>query len=183
MRSVRRAVLIALFLAAPAHAQLINENLLVTMPPGFKVGFQDQKNNMRLTEMVPPGETVENWTEMVTVQVFLGLKTSPQAFKERIEQGWLAACKEGGAHAVSDDPESGYPALIWVLSCPRNPATGKPEITWFKAVAGNDSFYVVQKAFRFMPVQEQMTKALAYLGSVKVCDSRRADRACPATRP
>ena len=56
----------------------------------------------------------------------------------------------------------------------------KPEITWFKAVQGNDSFYVVQKAFRFMPPQEQMTKALAYLGTVKVCDSRRTDRACPS---
>jgi len=183
MRSVCLAILVAFFAAAaPAYAQLVNENLLVTVPKGFKVGFQDQKNNMRITEMVPADESVENWTEMVTVQIFLGLKTTPQAFQDRIAKGWVAACKEGGAHAVSGDAENGYPALVWVLSCPRNPATGKPEVTWFKAVAGNDSFYVVQKAFRSMPAQEQMTAALGYLGTVKVCDSRAPERACPKTR-
>ena len=74
---------------------------------------------------------------------------------------------------------NGYPALIWVQSCEHNPKTGKPEITWFKAVQGNDSFDVVQKAFRFMLAQEQMTKALAYLDTVKVCDLLVVDRACP----
>ena len=174
--------LIALFvfaLTGAALAQLQNENLLVTMPQGFKVGFQDKKNNMQISEMVPSNETVEDWTEMVTVQIFFGLKTTPAQFKDRIEKGWVSACAGGKAHPVSADPANGYPALIWVLSCERNPKTGKPEITWFKAVQGNDSFYVVQKAFRFMPAQEQMTKALAYLGTVKVCDSRRKDRACP----
>jgi hypothetical protein len=170
---------VSLALTGAALAQLQNENLLVTMPQGFKVGFQDKKNNMQMTEMVPSGETVENWTEMVTVQIYYGLKTTPQRFKETIEKGWVSACPGGRAHAVSDDAENGYPALVWVLSCERNPKTGKPEIAWFKGVQGNDSFYVVQRAFRFMPAQEQMTKALAYLGTAKVCDSRRPDRACP----
>ena len=171
--------LLALTGAAPA--QLQNENLLVTMPSGFKVGFQDKKNNMQMTEMVPANETVEDWTEMVTVQIFFGLKTTPAQFKDRIEKGWISACPGGGAHPVSGDTENGYPALIWVLSCERNPKTGKPEIAWFKGMQGDDSFYLVQRAFRFMPAQEQMTKALAYLATVKVCDSRRKDRACPST--
>jgi hypothetical protein len=175
-------VLFVFALTGAALAQLQNENLLVTMPQGFKVGFQDRKNNIQISEMVPSNETVQNWTEMVTVQIFFGLKTTPGAFKDRIAKGWASACPGGGAHPVSSDAENGYPALIWVLSCERNPATGKPEITWFKAVQGNDSFYVVQKAFRFEPGQEQMTKALAYLGSVTVCDSRRKDRACPRAR-
>ena len=132
--------------------------------------------------MVPSKETVNDWTEMVTVQIFFGLKTTPAQFKANIENGWVSACAGGRAHPVSGDAENGYPALIWVLSCERNPKTGKPEITWFKAVQGSDSLYVVQKAFRFMPAQEQMTKALVYLGTVKVCDSRRADRACPRAR-
>jgi hypothetical protein len=34
---------------------------------------------------------------------------------------------------------------------PKNRESGKPEITWFKAVQGNNSFYLVQKAFRFEP--------------------------------
>ena len=178
-------VLIALFVVAltgATLAQLQNENLLVTMPQGFKIGFQDKKGNVQISEMVPSSETVSDWTEMVTVQIFFGHKTTPAQFKDRIAKGWTSACPGGLAHPVSDDAVNGYPALIWVQSCEHNPKTGKPEITWFKAVQGNDSFYVVQKAFRFMPAQEQMTEALAYLGTVKVCDSRRADRACPRAR-
>ena len=183
MKTAGALIALSVFaLTGAALAQLRNENLLVTMPQGFKIAFQDKKNNMQMSEMVPSNETVNDWTEMVTVQIFFGLKTTPAQFKGTIEKGWVSACAGGRAHPVSDDAENGYPALIWVLSCQRNPKTGKPEVTWFKAVQGNDSFYVVQKAFRFEPAQEQMTKALAYLGTVKVCDSRRADRACPKTR-
>ena len=179
MKMMWLIALLMFALTGAALAQLQNENLLVTMPQGFKVGFQDKKNNQQITEMVPSNETVKDWTEMVTVQIFFGLKTKPEQFKDRIEKGWVSACAGGKAHPVSADAANGYPALIWVLSCERNPKTGKPEITWFKAMQGNDSFYVVQRAFRFMPEQAQMTKALAYLGTVTVCDSRRKDRACP----
>jgi hypothetical protein len=169
-------------LASAGFAQLQNETLLVELPTGYQIGFQDQKGNMRMSEMVPASETVDDTSEMVTVQIFSELKTPPAPFRDNIQKGWLAACKDGGAHAVSDARENGYATLTWVLSCPRNPSTGKPEITWFKAVRGNDSFYAVQKAFRFMPAQEQMTGALAYLNMVKVCDTRRKDSPCPRTR-
>ena len=83
------------------------------------------------------------------------------------------------AHSSADATENGYPTLVWLLSCPKNPGPGKPEITWFKAVQGNDSFYLVQKAFKFEPSKEQITRWMGYLRKVSVCDSRIADRACP----
>jgi len=55
----------------------------------------------------------------------------------------------------------------------------KPEYTWFKAIQGNDSFYVVQKAFKFNPSEEQITQWTAFFRSIKVCDSRLKDRPCP----
>jgi hypothetical protein len=165
-----------------AHAQLVNENLLVTFPPGYKVGFQDKKPNLQMTEMVPDGEAVKDWSEMVTVQIFFGMKATPEQFKDRIANGWIASCKDGRHHPVDGGAQNGYPTLTWVLSCPLNSQTGKPEITWFKAVQGNDSFYLVQKAFKFMPNQEQATRWLKYLTDVKVCDSRLPDRRCPQTR-
>jgi hypothetical protein len=141
------AVILAALSASAARADLENENLLVTAPPGYKVGFSDKKPNMLMTEFVPAKETVENWTEMVTVQVFFGLKATPQQFMDDMGKSWRAACPDAEeAHTVADAPENGYPTLVWLLSCPKNPGTGKPEITWFKAVQGNDSFYLVQKA-------------------------------------
>ena len=174
------AVILAALSASAARADLENENLLVTAPPGYKVGFSDKKPNMLMTEFVPAKETVENWTEMVTVQVFFGLKATPQQFMDDMGKSWRAACPDAEeAHTVADAPENGYPTLVWLLSCPKNPGTGKPEITWFKAVQGNDSFYLVQKAFKFEPSKEQITRWMGYLRKVSVCDLRIADRACP----
>jgi len=64
----------------------------------------------------------------------------------------------------------------------RNPATGKPEITYTKVTAGNDSLYVVQKAFKFAPSRDQIVQWMKYLRSVAVCDSRLPDRACPSAK-
>lgn len=170
--------------ATPAAAQLVNENLLVTVPKGFKAGHQARNGQQAINEFVPAGETVDNWSEMVTVQIFFNRRDlSPAQFRARIESGWTKACSGGAAQSVSAAPENGYPALMWKLTCPRNPATGKPENTWFKAIAGQDSFYVVQKAFRSEPTAQQAGEAMAYLNKISVCDSRRKDRPCSLGRP
>jgi hypothetical protein len=163
-------------------AQLINENLLTNLPDGYKVGYQNRNDKELISEMVPQNETVENWTEMVTVQIFFGQKIGPRQFKARMEKLWASSCPGGEPRSVYDQTERGYATATWVLACPLNPATKKPEITWFKAIQGNDSLYVVQKAFKFMPSQEQASQWLRYLNDVAVCDSRLPDRACPRTK-
>jgi hypothetical protein len=181
----RASVVLFIFvflLARPAAAQLVNENLLVKQPPGYKVGFHTEKNNMVMTEMVPTAETVENWTEMVTIQVFHGLKIPPDQFRDGMVKQWTAACPAAQSAPVASTVESGYQVSVWVLSCANNPATGKPENTWFKAMLGNDSFYVVQKAFKFTPSKDQIVQWTNYLKAVQVCDSRLPDRACPAVK-
>jgi hypothetical protein len=180
--SLRTIVIFAALGVSAASADLDNENLLVTAPPGYKVGFNDKKPNMVMTEFVPAKETVENWTEMVTVQVFFGLNVTPEQFMDEMDKSWRAACPQASdAHTVADAPENGYPTRVWLLDCPKNPQSGKPEITWFKGLQGKDSFYLVQKAFRFEPSKEQITQWMGYFRKVSVCDSRLADRACPKT--
>lgn len=157
------------------------ENLLVTMPEGYKVGFQQKKGNAQITEMVPAGETVEGWTEMVTVQVFNGLKgVTPDQFRARMVQSWSGACANSVAGAPTRAVENGYPIAFWMMRCPRNKDTGKPETTWFKAIQGRDSFYVVQKAFKFDPSHDQIVQWTLYLKKAAVCDTRLAERGCPA---
>ncbi len=172
------AVFLLLFPYA-AIAQLANEILLVRVPPGYKVGYRINRGNMAMDEMVPKEQTVEDWTEMVTVQIFHAVKAPPEKFRDTLRQRWVAGCPGGSGADVVSDTENGYPVLIWLLDCPKNPQSGKPEITWFKAIAGNDSFYLVQKAFKFKPNKEQVGRWMAYLKSIAVCDTRIAARACP----
>jgi hypothetical protein len=164
------------------HAEFVNENLLVEVPPGYKIDSHQQKSSGVMNEMVPTGESVDNWTEMVTVQIFYNLKATPEQFVTRLIGQWTTACPGTTSSAIANGPENGYPSGVWLLKCPKNPATGKPEITWIKAVQGNDSFYVVQKAFKFTPSKDEVVQWMKYLRSVAVCDSRLADRACPQTK-
>jgi len=154
------------------------ENLLVKMPDGYKVGFSTQKDSLTLVQMVPQAESVQGWTEMVTVQIFAGMKADPAAFKTSVITSWGLSCAGASAHPIAEKTENGYRALVWMLTCPRNAKSGKPEWTWFKSIAGNDSFYVVQKAFRFEPSKEQVTRWTTYLSDVMVCDNRTKERRC-----
>jgi hypothetical protein len=181
-RTFAAALILATFTLAPAYAQLVNENLLVKMPEGYKVGWQNRNPQRLMSEMVPDGQTVENWTEMVTVQIFFNQKTPPQLVRARMGALWSKACPNSIYQPVAAEPEHGYPAEVWMQVCPSNPKTGKPEHTFFKAIQGNDSFYVVQKAFKYEPSRDEVVTWTRYLKTVTVCDSRIPERACPATR-
>ena len=170
---------ISALLSLPAFA-LSAENLLVAMPSGYKVGHQAKNARQLLSEMVPASETVDTWSEMVTVVIYFGQKGSLIGYRSKMEKDWAAACAGAKSAPVGGGLVNGYTTMTWRQSCPLNKATGKPEITWFKAIAGNDSFYVVQKAFKSEPTAEQAAAALKYLDGVSVCDSRIPERQCPA---
>ena len=57
---------------AAALAQMQYENFLVGLPDGFKIGFQARKGDIGVSKMIPAAETLDNWTQMVTVQIFFG---------------------------------------------------------------------------------------------------------------
>src|SRR5688572_3480452 len=90
-------LLIALVLAATplaGWAQMKDETLLVTVPAGYRTDHQNRGGNVLLSEMVPQGESVKNWTEMVTTQIFFGAKDmTPDSFQARMKAAWMRACQ------------------------------------------------------------------------------------------
>jgi hypothetical protein len=89
-----------------------------------------------------------------------------------------SACKSSLSLVVAENIENGYPALFWYQGCEPKEDSSKYELTWFKAIQGTGSFYLVQKAFRFEPTEEQVTPWVAYLRDVVVCDPRVTEKAC-----
>lgn len=162
------------------NSSLENENLLAELPEGFKVDYQAEQGNQTITEMVAEGESVEDWTTMVTVQVYLGdTNTTPEQAQQTLTDSWFNVCENSESYPVADGTENGYDFILWQLYCPLNPSTQKPELTYLKAIQGNDSFYLVQVAFRYEPSDEDITQWIQYLKEVQVCDSRIAEQACP----
>src|SRR5512141_3413025 len=95
----RLILLVGLAVVTPAADSLaqqrpmpfVGENLLVTLPDGYKVGHTAKNDKISITEMVPKAESVNNWTEMVTTQIFFGRKLAPQQFKSRMDMLWSQA--------------------------------------------------------------------------------------------
>jgi hypothetical protein len=177
------AVCLSLVIAmttSAALAELANENLLTKMPDGYKLDFHQENKDMFLNEFVPVSQSFNNWTEMVTVQVFYGLKESPEQFKAKTEASLPKLCPGAKVNLITQGNENGYPFILFLQDCPLNKATGKPEITWFKVIGGNDSLYVVQFAAKAWPSNEEITNWLHYLRDVVVCDTRLPDRSCQA---
>lgn len=169
-----------LTIASSYSAELKNENLLQNVPNGYKIDYQNKEQNVITMEMVPEQQSVNNADEMVTTQIMLGLKNiTPQKFQATMQKMWSEACQGSQFVTIKEGKENGYPFSFWLQGCPNNPETGKPEYTYFKAIQGNDSFYVVQKAFRFNPTKEQIVQWSQYLHSVEVCDSRLPKSKCP----
>ncbi|WP_174872930.1 hypothetical protein [Vogesella oryzae] len=178
---LRLAPLALLLASLAARAgPLPGEILQQTLPPGYRLDYQLQQDQLQMSSMVPDGQSARHWDEMITTQIFRGLKvTTPQAFRDVVVRQWRFSCPGSDYDVVADGKENGYPYALWYLACPSNPATGRPEHTWFKSIQGHDSFYVIQKAFKFAPGKAQLLPWLQYLRSVQLCDSRLPASRCP----
>lgn len=160
--------------------QMQDENLMTPLPKGFKIGSHGSNAQMMGSEYVPEGETVQDWSRMITVQVFRNLKgADPDKFAKGTGDRWQSACPGADVGKVRDGRERGYGFSLWMFRCPLNPKTQKPENTYIKLISGKDALYVVQYAYRAPLTRENIPPAMAYLGSVWVCDSRLPDRPCP----
>jgi hypothetical protein len=130
-----------------------------------------------LTEFIPNGETVDDWTEMLTVQIFRNLKdVAPAAFLQNIGAQWVNTCPETPKDSIRSGQVNGYPVSMLVLRCPKSPSTGKPETTVFRVIRGKDALYSVQHAWRTVPSEE----AQQALAKSTVCDTRDPGHPCPS---
>jgi hypothetical protein len=186
MRPALRGRLAALVLGASAFAAALGqslldaENLLFSPPKDFKLGYQSSHDNSLLTEWVPSAETVEHWTQMLTVQVFRGAAVEAPIFLGGIGKRYMDACPGTTAKGIYTGQVNGYVVSMLVLKCPLNPKTGKPETTAFRVIKGRDALYSVQRAWTSVPSDQEVDAVMHMLAKVSVCDTRTPEHPCPS---
>lgn len=84
-------MILILFAPSSVSAQ---ENLNFRPPEGWKSGNVQETKDALLMEFVKAGETVANWTELLTVQQFRRSSgsPSPRGFYDRLRAGREALC-------------------------------------------------------------------------------------------
>jgi hypothetical protein len=163
------------------------EKLLVVVPDNFELGYTAENKTSSIAEYVPKGQTVKNWTEMVTSQSFHGLGTvTAKQFVEAMSEDITKKTRKGLCVISPLDMSkySTYPsyAVIWMVGQVGDTKQG--EITLIRAFQGKDSLYVVQRAWRVpsfdpnkdLPLSDKALKeGMLSMMQAQVADSRKTD--------
>jgi hypothetical protein len=202
-----RSSLLALAMAAsllgfPALAQQgpagpTGENLIMTMPRGFKqVVSSGQPKVSALAQYVREGETKEDWTLMLSVHLFYSIAhVAPRQLYGTFESRYKVGCAKFSAQPT-DLNVRGYPGLVSFLSCelapdaPRHVPPGTKlspqQFMHLKIIQGRDAVYMLQFEWQGpadvkpTPItDEEMRKIFVEpIRNAYVCDSRLPDRPC-----
>jgi hypothetical protein len=181
----RRAALFLGLLAGAASGQPApdTERLMFSPPKDFKIGFESHRGNSRMTEWVPVGETVDNWTQILTVQIYRGAEVSAAAFLQGVGKLYMDACPDTAAKGIFTGEANGYVVSMLLLKCPKNPKIGQPESTAFRVLKGSDAIYSVQRAWRAIPSDQEVDEVMHFLATVTLCEPGSAVHPCPASGP
>jgi len=90
------ALLLMFFLVFAAHGQDNTENIYFDLPPGFEKGFEESDDAFFIQEWVPKGESVDDWSEMLTLTIQNMPNIDPVEFFNHMADGWEESCPEYG---------------------------------------------------------------------------------------
>ena len=170
-----KTVIVVLLISSTLYgSSLKHENLMQGIPKDFKLGFKDfnKKTRFRLLEFIPKNETVNNWSQMITTNIYhRNINLTAKEYIQKMDSMWKKNCKNSYTKILPNGKENGYEYALLMTYCPKNKMTNKEELTYFKAIKGNDSFYVVQKAFAYNPSNEEIIDSMKYLKKIYVCDT------------
>lgn len=167
-----------LALAAPQATPRDAEWIGLRPIPGFVVGHRQRVPGGALTERVPAGETVHDWTRMVTVIRLERVPATPADYSRGLGERWTASCPGGSATRPVAVPLTPGDPVEARYDCPRNPQTGKAETMFMRVQRGADALHVVQVAFRRTASTADVQWARSILSGVWLCRRGMAPLAC-----
>ena len=170
-RSRSMAALLALSMSlglavSPAAA----DELVSPVLPGFVVGFEASNDQQSIREEVPAGESVQDWTRMVTTQRFAGAaaRLTPSDLLGVIARNLAAACPGARTSPVVTGSLSGKATARFRADCPLLAQTGKPETFVILVISDGEDLHVKQAAFRRDPTERDIQWADGVLASVTI---------------
>lgn len=138
---------------SPVFGQLV----AFSLPSNFVTAFEDAKPDSYTREAVPKGESVQQWSEMITLTGAKGAASAPNASAEKfagvIAGGFQRACPDSFAARGSPMRIAGFEAFMAVVGCGRVSGTSeaRSETALIVAIKGTADLYTLQWAERGAP--------------------------------
>jgi hypothetical protein len=172
---------------SPIFGQLV----AFSQPSNFVLGFENVDGSSYIREVVPNGETVEKWTQMITVTGAKELaeqrEVYPITVASTIANGYKKFCPKTFSVLALPPPEvAGFRSFAAVVGCGTVIGNGAPrsEEALIIAIKGASDFYTVQWATRgpASDAPAKLDKAvwekrLADLGPIRLCNIVPGERA------
>lgn len=135
----------------PVFSQL----LAFSYPKGFAPAFEEARNGNYIQESVLKGESVQNWSQMLTVTGAKGLASNPDqtpsSFANEIAAGFRSACPDSFAgKSLGEFKLDGHAAFAAVASCGHVGAGdgARSESALLVVIRGKRDYYTFQWAER-----------------------------------
>jgi hypothetical protein len=148
-----------------ASAQMPNRQVYLPPTPGFVPGYSARQGRQTLVELVPKGQTVKNFTRMITLQTApVPRGMTEQNYIAAFAKGYIARCPRAKAIVV---PMTNRAAGVRI-DCPRHPATGQSETVFARAIAMPPEMAIVHYTSKAFVLPKEAGWAREYLGRVAV---------------
>jgi hypothetical protein len=164
---------------SPIFGQLV----AFSQPLGFVVAFEQPTADRYIREAVLKGETVEDWSQMITVTGAKGLaadaRMTPKALATGLAAGFRNACPETHlAQPLGSFEINGHDAFAVVAGCGTVDSSndGHSEMALIIAIKGKSDYYTIQWAERAEGSDEipaideaKWTERLEALNPIRLC--------------
>ncbi len=133
--------------------RIYGQLLRFSYPKGFSPVFEDTKGPQYIHESVLQGETLQRWSQMITLTGAQGLARNPQVtpslFADRMAGAFKQSCATSfGGLNLGSLKLGVYDAVAMVVSCGIGPGRTASETVLIVAIKGESDFYTVQWAER-----------------------------------
>jgi len=130
---------------------IFSEILVIPFPQGFVEGSARTRNDFYINEMVLKGETVDHWSQMITLTGRKGLSSnpnvSPEGYISAMAGGFKRICPDTfSAKRIGPTTINGHDAFVAWASCGtlKSAESAHSESTLFVAMKGTEDYYTVQ---------------------------------------
>jgi len=164
---------------SPIFGQLV----AFSQPSNFVLGFENADGSNYIREVVPRGESVEKWTQMITVtgakELAQQREVYPVAVASTIANGYKKFCPKSFAAMELPPPNvAGFKSFAAVVGCGTVTGEGpaRSEEALITAIKGESDYYTIQWAVRG-PASDKppaldkaaWEKRLRDLGPIRLC--------------
>ena len=201
--SIAAAALALLAATAPARAleplgerglAVVNggggEFFVTPVPIDWQVAHSQMDGRVLNMAWLPEGQSVGDWQDKVTLMVFPGeTEIAGRELLAQLTRRYRRDCAELQTTDTQVQQKQGHTVAFRFVGCTKHRATDQGELALFRAVEGDGSLYLVQRAWRTPPYggdslpfqRELLGKTRLWLQGGRICkaDSVDPERACP----